>query len=49
MPDVQIFGEIQNVTGVSQDDFDQGPYRDSNYVYGPARPRTFYAGVKLEL
>jgi len=40
---------IQNLLNAYQSDFDSGKNRDSNYVYGPARPRSFYAGFKLNL
>ena len=32
-----------------QKDFDTEKNRDSNYVYGPARPRSFYAGIKIKI
>lgn len=44
---LQLFGGINNVFNQYQDDFDQGKYRDSNYVYGPAKPQTIFFGVKL--
>ena len=28
--------------------FDIGKNRDSNYVFGPSLPRTFFIGVKLK-
>ena len=49
MPALRLFGGLHNLTNAYQRDFDQGPYRDSNYVYGPARPRTIYMGIKLEI
>lgn len=45
---LQFFGGVKNVFNSYQDDFDVGRYRDSNYVYGPARPRTIFFGIKLE-
>jgi outer membrane receptor for ferrienterochelin and colicins len=30
-----------------QTDFDIGKNRDSNFIYGPAQPRTFFGGIKL--
>ena len=30
-----------------QSNFDIGKNRDSNFIYGPSQPRTFYAGIKL--
>ncbi len=38
---------VQNVFNEYQDDFDTGPTRDSDYIYGPARPRTFFFGIKF--
>lgn len=43
---LQVFSGVQNLFNAYQSDFDTGPYRDSNYVYGPARPRTFFLGLK---
>lgn len=39
---------VQNIFNSFQKDFDTGPTRDSGYVYGPARPRTFYLGLKFK-
>lgn len=38
---------VQNMFNSYQDDFDSGPTRDSDYIYGPARPRTFFFGIKF--
>ncbi len=38
---------VQNLLDAYQDDFDVGAHRDSNYVYGPARPRTFFFAIKV--
>ncbi|GAB4242488.1 MAG: TonB-dependent receptor [Saprospiraceae bacterium] len=40
---------MQNLFNAYQSDFDTGPYRDSNYIYGPARPRTVWVGATLGL
>jgi outer membrane receptor for ferrienterochelin and colicins len=45
---ISFFGGVKNLFNSYQDDFDTGRYRDSNYVYGPPRPITFFLGVKLE-
>jgi outer membrane receptor for ferrienterochelin and colicins len=37
----------KNIFNSFQDDFDSGPTRDSDYVYGPGAPRTFFLGVKI--
>ncbi|MBE6231371.1 MAG: TonB-dependent receptor [Bacteroidales bacterium] len=44
---LQLNAGVQNVFNAFQNDFDQGPDRDSGYIYGPAAPRSFYLGVKL--
>jgi outer membrane receptor for ferrienterochelin and colicins len=46
---LQLFGGVQNIFNQFQNDFDIGKFRDSNYIYGPSRPRTFYAGLKFGL
>ncbi len=43
---IELAAGVQNIFNAYQRDFDTGKNRDSNYVYGPARPRTFYVGVK---
>jgi outer membrane receptor for ferrienterochelin and colicins len=44
---LQVFGGVSNLFDQYQDDFDKGKYRDSNYVYGPSKPRTIYFGIKI--
>ncbi|SMO76436.1 outer membrane receptor for ferrienterochelin and colicins [Saccharicrinis carchari] len=44
---VEMFTGVQNIFNEYQDDFETGKNRDSNYVYGPARPRTVFVGIKL--
>lgn len=38
---------VQNILNSYQNDFDSGAERDSDYVYGPSRPRTFVFGLKI--
>jgi outer membrane receptor for ferrienterochelin and colicins len=38
---------VKNIFNSYQDDFDSGPTRDSDYVYGPIAPRTFFFGLKF--
>ena len=45
---LEVFGGITNLSNAYQGDFDSGKYRDSDYIYGPGAPRTFYAGLKLK-
>ncbi|MDY2606016.1 MAG: TonB-dependent receptor, partial [Alloprevotella sp.] len=40
---------VQNVFNSYQSDFDQGPDRDSGYIYGPSLPRSLFVGLKLAL
>ncbi|MBD8489954.1 TonB-dependent receptor [Echinicola sp. CAU 1574] len=44
---LELSGGVQNMFNSYQSDFDQGPLRDSNYIYGPARPRTYFFGIKI--
>lgn len=44
---LEIFAGVKNIFDAYQDDFDTGKNRDSNYIYGPALPRTFVVGIKL--
>lgn len=38
---------VQNIFDQYQDDFDLGLDRDSNYGYGPSRPRTVFVSLKF--
>lgn len=38
----------KNLLDRYQQDIDAGPLKDSGYIYGPAVPRSFYFGAKLE-
>jgi len=46
---VQLNFGIQNIFNSYQNDKDQGPNRDSAYIYGPALPRTVFMGAKFEM
>lgn len=43
----EFYGGVKNIFNNYQNDFDSGKNRDSNYVYGPAQPRTFFIGLKI--
>jgi outer membrane receptor for ferrienterochelin and colicins len=43
---LETFIGVRNLTDARQRDFDRGPHRDSNYVYGPGTPRTFFLGLR---
>lgn len=38
---------MKNIFNSYQDDFDTGPTRDSDYIYGPNLPRTYFFGIKF--
>lgn len=44
---LELSGGVLNAFDSYQRDFDRGPERDSDYVYGPARPRTFFLSLKI--
>ena len=44
---VELSGGVKNIFNAYQDDFDQGPTRDSDYIYGPALPRTYFIGLRF--
>lgn len=44
---VEINGGLQNMFNQIQRDYDRGPNRDSEYIYGPSLPRTFFIGLKI--
>lgn len=43
-----VYTGVKNVFNSYQHDFDSGKNRDSNYVYGPGSPRTYYVGLMLD-
>lgn len=45
---IEVYTGVKNLTNLYQDDFDNYRNRDSNYIYGPAQPRTIYVGLKLK-
>ncbi len=44
---VTLSGGMKNIFNSYQDDFDIGPLRDSDYIYGPNSPRSVFVGIKL--
>lgn len=38
---------VNNLTNSFQNDFDTGKNRDSNYIYGPAKPRTWFLVIRI--
>jgi outer membrane receptor for ferrienterochelin and colicins len=45
--DASVFLGAYNVLDSYQEDLDKGIDRDSGYVYGPAKPRSFYMGFEF--
>ncbi len=48
-PEIKLSFAINNLFNKYQNDFDRGPNRDSNYIYGPLKPRTYRFGINLRL
>ena len=40
---------VKNILDQYQPDLDQGMNRDASYIYGPALPRTYFAGANLKI
>jgi outer membrane receptor for ferrienterochelin and colicins len=45
--DIDLSLGMMNIFDQYQNDFDQGPNRDSGYMYGPGLPRSCFAEVKI--
>ena len=46
---LEINAGVKNILDHFQRDIDKGMDRDAGFVYGPAAPRTFFAGVNLKI
>ena len=44
---VELYMGVKNILNAYQEQFDIGKNRDSNFIYGPAQPRTVFVGIKL--
>ncbi|MEM7106703.1 MAG: TonB-dependent receptor [Bacteroidota bacterium] len=44
---LELSGGVKNVFNSYQDDFDSGAGRDSDYIYGPAAPRSMFVSLKI--
>jgi len=44
---IEFYSGVKNIFNSYQNNFDVGKNRDSNFVYGPSLPRTFFIGIKL--
>lgn len=46
---LELSAGVKNIFNSYQKDLDFGPLKDAGYVYGPALPRMFFAGLKLTM
>ena len=46
---LEINAGVKNILDHFQRDLDQGMDRDAGYIYGPATPRTYFAGINLKI
>ena len=46
---LEINAGVKNLLDHFQHDLDKGMDRDAGFVYGPATPRTFFAGINLKI
>lgn len=46
---LEVNAGVKNVLDHFQSDLDKGMNRDAGFVYGPATPRTFFAGINLKI
>jgi outer membrane receptor for ferrienterochelin and colicins len=44
---LECYFGVKNILNSYQEQFDVGKNRDSNFIFGPAQPRTFFVGIKL--
>ena len=46
---LEINAGVKNILDQFQSDLDKGKDRDAGFIYGPATPRTFFAGINLKI
>lgn len=46
---LEINAGVKNLLDNFQSDLDKGMDRDAGFIYGPATPRTFFAGISLKI
>ncbi|MEL6536608.1 MAG: TonB-dependent receptor, partial [Bacteroidota bacterium] len=44
---LEISGGVKNIFNSYQQEFDSGPQRDSDFIYGPAAPRSLFLSLKI--
>lgn len=47
--ELELNAGVQNIFNAYQKDFDKGPDRASSYIYGPSLPRSYFAGVRINI
>ncbi len=45
---IEVYAGVKNLFNAYQNDFDSGKNRDSNYVFGPGAPRTYFMGLRIK-
>lgn len=45
---IEVYAGVKNIFNAYQSDFDTGKNRDSNYIYGPGLPRSYFFGVTIK-
>jgi len=48
-PEMTVTLGVNNITNQYQDNFDRGANRDTNFIYGPLKPRTVRMGISAKL
>jgi outer membrane receptor for ferrienterochelin and colicins len=48
LSNLQVWAGVQNIFNQTQQEFDNGIFRDAGYIYGPGQPRTINVGIKFE-
>ena len=46
---LEVNAGVKNILDQFQSDLDKGMDRDAGFIYGPATPRTFFAGINLKI
>lgn len=46
---MEVYTGVKNLLNAYQTDFDKGKNRDSNYMYGPNLPRSYFVGIKCKI
>ena len=46
---LEINAGVKNILDQFQSDLDKGMDRDAGFIYGPATPRTYFAGINLKI